>query len=97
MKAISFAVPYPCDSGSGLASVTFRPAPLDVGSVPYSLQHVARRLHHHLEELSHLYISSVKKLMAQNKQYDLPRHIVANHQGFLLNVDSFHSVIDTCQ
>ena len=51
------------------------------------------------EERSLLYIPSVEKLMAQSKQYDLHQHIVANSQGFLLNVTvgSFSSVLDTYQ
>ena len=35
--------------------------------------------------------------MAQSKQYDLHRHIEVNSQGFLLNIGSFHSVLDTYQ
>ena len=44
-----------------------------------------------------MYIAFVEEPMAQSKQYDLHWHIAENRQGFLLNVGSFLSVLDTYQ
>jgi hypothetical protein len=46
-------------------------------------------------EISRMYTSCVKKVMAEDKRYDLDQRIAENPKGFALNLLNFRNSLDT--